>query len=242
MSSLCTPPSIPRGRRSGASYLVSSFTAKELVGTVEPQADVVVELHDFAYVMPDEIKAGEQLWEVKNEGDQFHMMALLKPNPGVTLDDLKAAFAAMERGELTGPPPFEFVSTGGHMDIFAVSEDGVLYHNRWDGDWRGWWWQTDQEFPPGSPLAAQSRHPLHMEVFAIGVDNRVHHAWWDGGWHAWFPVLGNPPMDMDFYPPVTAVTRNDSQLDIFAISRQQEEEFVWSNWWHASWKRWFILP
>ena len=101
----------------GASYLVSSFAAKELVGTVEPQADVVVELHDFAYVMPDEIKAGEQLWEVKNEGDQFHMMALLKPNPGVTLDDLKAAFAAMERGELTGPPPFEFVSTGGMAPI-----------------------------------------------------------------------------------------------------------------------------
>ncbi|RME48969.1 MAG: hypothetical protein D6791_02020, partial [Chloroflexi bacterium] len=54
----------------GASYLFGSFAAKEMVGTVEPQADVVVGLHDFAYDMPDEIKAGEQLWEFKNEGDQ----------------------------------------------------------------------------------------------------------------------------------------------------------------------------
>lgn len=101
----------------GASYRVQTFAAKELVGTVDPQADVVVGLHDFAYDMPDEIKAGEQLWEFKNEGDQFHMMILVKPNPGVSLDDLKTAFAAMEGGELTGPPPFEFVENGGLAPI-----------------------------------------------------------------------------------------------------------------------------
>ncbi|GIV75834.1 hypothetical protein FKZ61_000800 [Litorilinea aerophila] len=101
----------------GASYRFGSFAAKELVGTVEPQADVVVGLHDFAYAMPDEIKAGEQLWEFKNEGDQFHMMILVKPNPGVTLDELKTAFAAMESGELNGPPPFEFVENGGLAPI-----------------------------------------------------------------------------------------------------------------------------
>ena len=103
----------------GASYLVSPFAAKEVVGTVEPQADVVVGLHDFAYTMPDEIKAGEQLWEFKNEGDQFHMMFFVKPNPGVSMDDLKAAFAAGEAGELTGPPPFEFVPDAG---IAPISE------------------------------------------------------------------------------------------------------------------------
>lgn len=112
---------------SGASYLTSSFAAKELVGTVEPKADVVVEMHDFAYVMPDEIKAGEQLWEYKNEGDQFHMLALMKPNPGVTVDDLKAAFAAMETGELAGPPPFEFVSNGGLAPISERERVWVKY-------------------------------------------------------------------------------------------------------------------
>jgi len=101
----------------GASYLFSSFAAKELVGTVEPKADVVVGMQDFAYVMPDEIKAGEQLWEFKNEGDQFHMMMLMKPNPGVTLDDVKAAVAAMSNGELAGPPPFEMVPDGGLAPI-----------------------------------------------------------------------------------------------------------------------------
>ena len=108
----------------GASYRVKTFAAKELVGTVEPQADVVVGLHDFAYDMPDEIKAGEQLWEFKNEGDQFHMMILVKPNPGVSLDDLKAAFAAMESDELTGPPPFELVETGG---LAPISEGERLW-------------------------------------------------------------------------------------------------------------------
>lgn len=94
----------------GAPHLFAIVEAKEIVGTVEPQADVVVELHDFAYVMPDEIKAGDQLWEFKNEGEQFHMMFLVKPNAGVNMVDLMAALAA--EGEPTGPPPFEFVDGG----------------------------------------------------------------------------------------------------------------------------------
>lgn len=42
----------------GAPHLNATFTANEIVGTVAPQADVTVEMVDFAYVMPDEISTG----------------------------------------------------------------------------------------------------------------------------------------------------------------------------------------
>lgn len=99
----------------GATHFYGEFTADKLVGTVEPQADVKVELNDFAFVMPDEIKAGSHLWEYHNTGKQWHMQFLVKPNPDATMDDVMAAFAA--RGEGSGPPPFEFIPNVGTQPI-----------------------------------------------------------------------------------------------------------------------------
>jgi hypothetical protein len=128
-----------------------------------------------------------------------------------------------------------------HMDIYAVAEDGVLYSNWWDGDWQGWFTLDGEVFEPGAPLAAQARHAGHMEVLAMNLDRRMVGTWWDGRWQGWFLLTGTPPSDMEFYPPITAVTRNDMQLDVFAILVMEEEEFVFSNWWHGSWKRWFMV-
>jgi hypothetical protein len=104
-----TPPGWPR--------FYGVFTADTLVGTVEPQANLKVEMTDFAYIMPDEIKAGKQLWQYHNTGKQWHMQFLLKLAPGATFDDVMAAFAA--EGEPSGPPPFEFVPFAG---IAPISE------------------------------------------------------------------------------------------------------------------------
>jgi hypothetical protein len=128
-----------------------------------------------------------------------------------------------------------------HMDIFAVAEDGALHSNWWDGEWHGWFRLDGEVFEPGNPLAAQSRHADHMEIFSVSLDRRVYGTWWDGQWQGWFRLTGAPPSDMEFHPPITAVTRNDMQLDVFAILRQEMEEFVFSNWWHGAWNRWFLV-
>jgi len=89
----------------GTQFIYGEFTADELVGTVEPQADVKVEFHDFDYVMPNSVAAGKQVWEYTNMGDQWHMMLVLKLAPDATMED--AMNFLMAEGEPSGPPPFE---------------------------------------------------------------------------------------------------------------------------------------
>ncbi len=74
----------------GAPHLNASFTANEIVGTVTPQADVAVEMVDFAYAMPDEIPAGPQLWEFTNNGEQWHMMFVIDLAEGAGVEDVMA--------------------------------------------------------------------------------------------------------------------------------------------------------
>lgn len=82
----------------GAKYIIGSFKAEKLVGTVEPNADVMMELKDFALISPDEVKAGKQVWRVSNTGNQWHMFFIAKPNSGATPEDVAKA-ASTE-----GPP------------------------------------------------------------------------------------------------------------------------------------------
>lgn len=95
----------------GAAHLFDTFRATTVVGTVEPQADVKVELNDFAFVMPDEIAAGEHLWEFTNVGHQWHMIFFVQPVADASLQDVLTAL--MTEGEPAGPPPFEFLPLAG---------------------------------------------------------------------------------------------------------------------------------
>lgn len=99
----------------GQAHIFGVFSAEQVVGTTEPQADVTVEMHDFAFVMPQEIKAGKLLWEYRNLGAQWHMQFLVKPNPDVTTDAVLAAL--MAEGQPSGPPPFAFVNAAGIAPI-----------------------------------------------------------------------------------------------------------------------------
>ena len=76
------------------------FGATEQVGVTEPTADVVVDMVDFAYVMPDTITSGKQLWEVTNTGEQWHLAAFISTNPDASPEDILASF-----GDENGPPP-----------------------------------------------------------------------------------------------------------------------------------------
>lgn len=96
----------------GALHLNATFTANEIVGTVAPQADVTVEMVDFAYAMPDEIPAGPQLWEFTNNGGQWHMMFVVSLAEGAGVEDVMA-FLGDPAAMPPGPPPFEFAPDAG---------------------------------------------------------------------------------------------------------------------------------
>ncbi len=102
----------------GAPHLNASFTADEVVGTVAPQADVTVEMVDFAYAMPDEIPAGPQLWEFTNNGEQWHMMFVIDLDEGAGVEDVMA-FLGDPATTPSGPPPFEFAPDAGIAPIGA---------------------------------------------------------------------------------------------------------------------------
>jgi hypothetical protein len=59
----------------------------DVIGVQAPAADVVIELADFAFILPDQIPAGAQQWEIRNVGDQWHEFMIAR----ITDDSLTEA-------------------------------------------------------------------------------------------------------------------------------------------------------
>lgn len=93
------------------------FAATEVVGTVEPEAAVTMDMVDFAYTMPDVVPAGKQLWEVTNSGEQWHLFAIMKANPELSAEALLAGF-----GDESGPPTDSPVELLGGMPPMSPGE------------------------------------------------------------------------------------------------------------------------
>jgi hypothetical protein len=75
-----------------------------------PKADATVKLLDFSFILPAEIKAGPQVWEVVNEGPQPHEIMLVKLAEGKTVADINAFMS-----DPHGAPPFSQI--GGFQAI-----------------------------------------------------------------------------------------------------------------------------
>lgn len=86
---------------------LASFTVAAGSGAAPaaPAAGVTVDLIDFQFTMPDQIKAGAQTWQIQNKGTQWHEMAVVKLNEGVTVQDVMAMMMSETPPE--GPPPYE---------------------------------------------------------------------------------------------------------------------------------------
>lgn len=81
------------------------FTATGPASTITaPGAAVMVDAVDFSYVMPDEIKAGEQWWQVSNTGTQTHDLGIYKLEGDLTLEALQAQMTAQDAQEQAPPP------------------------------------------------------------------------------------------------------------------------------------------
>lgn len=52
-----------------------------------PEPDVTLALVDFAFGIPPTLEAGEQIWHIHNEGQQFHEAALIRIPEGTTSEE-----------------------------------------------------------------------------------------------------------------------------------------------------------
>lgn len=96
-----------------AKGMIQPFEVVEAAGqanVAEPKADATVKLLDFSFAMPSEFKAGQQVWQIVNEGEQPHEIMLIKLAEGKTMADLEAFMQSM-----AGAPPF--TSIGGFQGI-----------------------------------------------------------------------------------------------------------------------------
>lgn len=97
--------------------LVTPFQAGAAEGDLVPPESVAsVDMQDFAFVMPDRVPAGEQVWEVTNSGSQWHEYVIVRGEEGLTQEQLMEMLMAEEEPE--GPPPFEVV------DYFGPISEG----------------------------------------------------------------------------------------------------------------------
>lgn len=65
-----------------------------------PTADLTLDMHDFGFEIPTDLKAGPVSMEVVNSGEQPHELVLIKLQDGKTLADAEAWMQAED-----GPPP-----------------------------------------------------------------------------------------------------------------------------------------
>lgn len=92
------------GNIEGAPPISEVISAKDKGNTAAaPTANITVEMQEFAFIMPDEIKAGKHLWQISNKGKQTHHMLIFQLPQGVTTNDIIAWVSA---DEPSGPPPF----------------------------------------------------------------------------------------------------------------------------------------
>ncbi|HEX7071751.1 MAG TPA: hypothetical protein VF190_13135 [Rhodothermales bacterium] len=84
-----------------------------------PTADLTVNLVDFAFAFSEGIPAGTQTWEVVNDGEQIHEIALMKLAEGKTIEDVEHFMHEMQ-----GPPPFANV---GGMQAIDPGSSGWLH-------------------------------------------------------------------------------------------------------------------
>ena len=96
-----------------------------------------------------------------------------------------------------------------------------------------------------TPITVLARYPEHLDVFAIASDGRTMTNWWDQatGWAGWFKVQGGlsvAPSGVRWSPPVSAVARYSSHLDLFAVGTDHR---VYSAAWDAAsgWIGWFQI-
>jgi len=145
--------------------------------------------------------------------------------PGVTFP-LRSPIAAISRHKK-------------HMEIFAVDINGVVHGNWWDGhQWHNWFTLSGVSFPPSAQLSIISGLPSGQAIFGVDTTGQVQANEWQDEWSGWFKLDGLSKVHPSFFPAIAAVSRDEEILDVFAISKTPNQEFVRNIWKFREWKFW----
>jgi hypothetical protein len=101
--------------------------AAAVATAADPEADVEVELQEYAFTMPEEIPAGPRVWQVTNVGTQPHFIELVKTPEPVTMEQMTAIlFGDGGATPAPGAPnPDEFFGAGG-LATMSVGTTGWI--------------------------------------------------------------------------------------------------------------------
>jgi hypothetical protein len=137
------------------------------------------------------------------------------------------------------------------IDLFVTGLNGHVYTSWYiDGsDWSGLgdkWLDIGGVFPVGAPLSAIARHPHQLDVFVTGLNGHVYTSFYlDGGQWSGF---GDKWMDIggvfQSAAPVTAITRNPAQIDLFITGLNGNVYTSWyidGNAWSGLGDRWLDI-
>ena len=94
-----------------ATFMVEGEMAEE----IGIEADLTVGLADFVFGLPEELTAGEQIWQIDNVGEQWHEMVFMSVPEGSTMED--AMMMLM-------PPPAEEGEEAAEGEEMAEEEGG----------------------------------------------------------------------------------------------------------------------
>jgi hypothetical protein len=140
----------------------------------------------------------------------------------------------------------------GRLELFAVGEDGALWHI-WQtapsGGWSGW---TTHGTPPatnfiesGGPAVAASADG-RLELFIPGADSQLWHINQlspSGGWCQWYSHGAPPPTpaapDLGLWGQTPAVALNSQgRLELFAIATDGSLCQIWQTAPNEGWSTW----
>lgn len=95
--------------------------------TPAPEVDLTVNMVDFAFTLPDEVSAGEQVWEIVNHGEQLHHISLVRFKAGKTMEDVMAFMENNQQGDPPGDEIFHLspISPGSSNYVSLDFEPGA---------------------------------------------------------------------------------------------------------------------
>lgn len=100
-------------------------TATEIAGAVP------VDLQEYAFVLPEKMTAGQQIWKVSNTGEQPHFFVLAKLPDGTTADAVMDFLMSLESGE--GGTPAASMSGLSEEDFSFIYDSSFVSadHSMW---------------------------------------------------------------------------------------------------------------
>lgn len=101
---------------------VGGQTTDPVEATTDPADDVVVELFEMGFTMPDTVESGRQLWRIDNGGAAIHEIALMPIPAGATSEDALEALGALYDGQ---PIPQDLGATWADWEFSLVNGVGV---------------------------------------------------------------------------------------------------------------------